>query len=199
MGNLRERFKLVMQIALCSLLNILPAIVVARKWTRKWILPILLTVWTWFSRNWKFLTICGGLYAAVKYARLPTDLPAIPHLQAVPLSAVFFVLAVTLLVLSLCAFGYVVFTFLALALKINQTISADVRGVSAFVNKIQEGNKPTTNAEGNVYAYDEVIQAGIEEQQRLKREKRLSQEEFENFVKVHAGDLDADMSGSGLP
>jgi len=204
MGNLRERFgvfterlglrmQLGLQYTLAFLMNIVPAIVLARKW----LTPIFAFVWLWISKNWKFLVVCGGLYATVKYARIPETLPTLPNLPAVPMSAVLLVFGLTLLMLSLSAFGYVVFTFLALVIKVNQAISADVRGVNAFVSKLQGATDKA--AEGNFYSYNEEIQAGIEEQQRAKREKRISTEEFDNFVKQHAGDLDADMGASGLP
>lgn len=197
MGNLKERLwlrtQLGYQYTLAFLLNIVPALVVMRKW----LAPVLSFVWLWISKNWKFLAVCAGVYAAVKYARMPTTLPTLPNFPPVPISAVLLVSALAVLMLSLSAFGYVVFTFLALVIKINQAISADVRGVNAFVNKVQGVTGKA--AEGNFYSYDEAIQAGIEEQQKAKREKRISHEEFDNFVKQHAGDLDADLNGSGLP
>lgn len=179
MGNLKKRG----QALLALVLNIIPAF----QWVRRAIRPY-----------WKYIIPATILSIAIRNLtpriQLPAQWPEMPH---VPVSFLVFLAIGAFFLLSCCAFGYVLFTFLALVIKINQVLAQDVRGVATFVSNIKE--KATAASEGNFYAYDEELQAGIEEQQKAKREKRLADEEFEKFVKASAGDLNVDMNASGLP
>lgn len=183
MGNLRNRFGVWFLAVLALLVNVV---------------PIFYWVKTRLRPYWKFAILVAIAYFTMRYwiptIKIPTI--AIPDFPTVPISFIVFLFAAACLFSACCAFGYVLFTFLALTIKINQALAADVRGVSSFVNKVQE---TTPAGDGNFYAYDEAIQAGIEDQQRNKREKRIANEEFEKFVKANAGDLNVDMNSSGLP
>lgn len=178
MGNLKERIAAL----LALILNVVPLFVRVKRWMRPY---------------WKFIIFTVIILFAIRYLAatitVPTSLPKIP---TVPISFIFLLLASGVFLLAFSSFGYVMFTFLALVVKINQVLAADVRGVAALANKVEAANP---SVPGTVYTYDEFVQAGIEEQQKQKREHRMADEEFDNFVKANAGDLHADMNGSGLP